>query len=190
MAIINNNPLIKGLSGMLGRMLVFRQTGNRMVVSTAPRTVHKRSNAQQQHHQRFKAASAYASAQFKHTEGRAYYEALALKKPEVNAYNLALADYFHAPQVTEIDTSGYSGRKADRIWIQATDDAGVVAVKVSVHTEDGTLLETGFTNFKGTYWVYEMQQNLSHHHGLKLTIEAVDRPGNVTSVTHALQVIQ
>lgn len=183
MAIINNNPLVEGWSGMIGGTLVFRQVGNRMVVSAAPRPAKKRSSAQQNHHRRFKAAAAYAAAQFKQTEGRAYYEALALKHPEVNAYNLALADYFHAPQIHEVDTTAYTGKKGDRIWILATDDAGVAEVRVKLYATDGTLLEQGNALNKTAFWMYEAQQNLESYAPIVIHVEAVDRPGNTQCVT-------
>ena len=54
-----------------------------------------------------------------------------------NAYNIALADWFHAPKIGRIDL------QSGLVRIQATDNVRVTGVNVAVLNEQGMLLEQG-----------------------------------------------
>ena len=60
-----------------------------------------------------------------------------------SAFNVAVADFFGAPSIDEIDLTGYAGQVGDSIRVRATDDFKVVEVQVSIVNSDGSLVEQG-----------------------------------------------
>lgn len=44
------------------------------------------------------------------------------KKRQHSAYSVAVADYFHAPDIKEVDLGGYTGTAGDLISVKVTDD--------------------------------------------------------------------
>jgi hypothetical protein len=48
MAIVKNNPILKGLSGMIGKAIVFRQYNGKTIVQSAPVRVAPYNEAQNQ----------------------------------------------------------------------------------------------------------------------------------------------
>ncbi|MBL0744976.1 hypothetical protein [Chryseolinea lacunae] len=63
MAIVKNNLVTKGLSGQLGKTLVFRKVGDRTIVATSPSTNDDPTPAQKTQRGRFHDASIFAKAQ-------------------------------------------------------------------------------------------------------------------------------
>ena len=57
MAIVLNNLITKGLSGQLGKALVFRKVGDRTIVATAPSTNADPTEPQKLQRERFKRAA-------------------------------------------------------------------------------------------------------------------------------------
>lgn len=76
------------------------------------------SPAQREHQARFREASAYA----KQAAQRVPIYAEKAKKTGQPAYNVALADFMHPPEILGIDLSGYTGKAGEVIRIQARDD--------------------------------------------------------------------
>ena len=62
MAQVKKNLITKGLSGILGGTLVFRNVGEKTVVSVAPTTTKEASPAQKNHREKFQQAVFYAKA--------------------------------------------------------------------------------------------------------------------------------
>jgi hypothetical protein len=56
---------------------------------------------------------------------------------------VALADWFHEPEVQELDLSNWHGGPGEIIRALAVDDVRVTQVTVLILAEDGTLLEQG-----------------------------------------------
>jgi hypothetical protein len=85
----------------------------------------------------------------------------------MNAYNVALRDWFHAPEIHRLGRYG----AAVRIW--ATDDTQVTGVQVFVMDENGNVLEQGeAVQGRGDWWEY-----IPSAAG-KIVVEARDLPGN------------
>ena len=85
-----------------------------------------------------------------------------------NAYNVALADFFHPPVIHSVEQVDASLR------IRASDDVKVARVSVTVFDGDGKVLEKGeATQLDQAFWRYDPQ-----HQG-RLLVEARDLPGNV-----------
>jgi hypothetical protein len=182
MAFVRANIITKGLSGMLGKMLVFRKTRDKTVAYSYTRSKKKRSAEQRVQQNRFKLAMAYAKAQMADPIVRMEYEAAAklLKMP--NAYNVAVADFFHAPEIWRVDADSYMRNVHDVIKIVVMDDFKVASVKVRLEDEDGELLEEGNASISNnkTEWFYTGVMNQDITGRLKIIVKAKDMPGNET----------
>ncbi len=117
---------------------------------------------------------------------KAEYEAQA--KPGESAFNVAVADLLHAPDIETIDLSNYTGKVGDTITIRATDDFMVTGVTVSISEADGTLVEKGAAvlGADGLDWVYTATVANANLSGDKIVIQASDLPGNVTEKDETL----
>ena len=101
-----------------------------------------------------------------------------------SAFNVAVADYFNAPQIEQVNMDGYTGAVGSTITITVTDDFVVSSVHVKVEDIDGTLVEEGeaVQGNTGIDWVYMAtvaNENLS---GDKNTVAAYDMPGNTDNL--------
>jgi hypothetical protein len=118
MAKVGKNIIITGLSGSLGDQLVIKMgKGGQTVISTSPKFPEGRefTAAQTAQQQRFSEAAAYA-------KDAAKQEPLYAEKAAGtahSAYNVALADFLHAPEILEVDVSGYTGQVGQTIRARA-----------------------------------------------------------------------
>jgi hypothetical protein len=179
MAKVKNNIVTEGLSGKLGDRIVFRQRAGQTIVAVAPTFTAGRSEAQKKHALRFREASQYASRINQDESLKAAYAAKA--KEGQNAYNMALADYLHAPDISEIDASLYDGKKGNLLRIHVSDEYLVSGVSVAIYGPDDSLLEEGnaVQAENATDWVYTTQKASTQIQGNRLHIRATDMPGNV-----------
>jgi hypothetical protein len=60
-----------------------------------------------------------------------------------NAYNMAVADFFHAPDIDDIDVTNYNSAIGERIRIRTTDDFKVKQLNVAIYNAEGSLVEQG-----------------------------------------------
>jgi hypothetical protein len=166
MAKLKRNGSLVGLSGLLGKQLVFRQMPDgSTVVSTAPDfTDRVLSKKQLDHQSRFQQASAYARVAAK---THPLYREIAQSTGKV-AYRIALSDWFHAPRIEQIT------RQGQRLLVHATDNVQVAQVRVTVCGEDGRVLEQGqaLPAAHGR-WDYSFRAEG------RILVEAMDLPGNV-----------
>ena len=51
--------------------------------------------------------------------------------------NVAVADFFHAPEIEEVDLEGYSGKTGELIRVKARDDVQVTRVAVLISDAAG-----------------------------------------------------
>jgi hypothetical protein len=185
MAKSNNNVVTYGLSGKIGDLLVFRQVDGKTIVSKMPEKPKTVSEKQKAQRKRFQQAVIYAQAAIADPETKALYQVAAKKgkKP----VNVAVADFFNAPDIEQIDLSGYAGNVGDRIRIIASDDFAVKSVHVRITNADGSLVEEGnAVQSAGNLWTYTATQNNDHLEGDKIVVSASDLPGNVTHEEHTL----
>jgi hypothetical protein len=141
MALVKNNLILHGISGMLGDQVVIRQDqqGDYVLAARpAKKKNRKYSLAQQDQQERFRKAALYGKA----TQGKPEYQALA-KDRRLTAYTVATKDYLTPPDILDIDISGYTGGLGQPIVILAVDDVKVAAVKVLLAQDDSTLIEQG-----------------------------------------------
>lgn len=187
MAESKNNIVTHGLSGKVGDLLVFSQRNGKTVVSKAPKErTGELSDKQKAHKLKFQKAVLYAKAALANPIKNQMYEARADSAKGITTYNVAVADLLNAPDIEEIDLSGYSGTPGDLIKITATDDFEVVAVTVKIENADGSLVEQGTAVNNGAEWIYTATASNPDLAGDKITVQATDNPANMTELIEQL----
>jgi hypothetical protein len=179
MAKSNNNVITHGLTGTIGDMLVFRQRAGKTIVSNIPHKSEKEPTAQQQAvRSRFQQAILYGKTITQNNTDKAAYGAVAA--PGQNAFNVAVADFFHAPDIQEINVSGYTGNKGEFILVKAMDDFMVVDVQVRIEDSNHNLVEQGsaIQESDGITWKYETTNPQGTVSGFKITVFVHDKPAN------------
>lgn len=182
MAESKNNVIVHGFTGKFGDLLVFRQVAGKTIASKAPAAPQgEPSEKQLAVRARFQQAVLY---------GRAVLADPATKKTYADAapngqsaYNVAVADFFQAPDIAEIDVSGYTGQPGQVIKIKVTDDFKVKTVKLTIQNEDGSLVEEGDAVQLGNSadWTYTATAPNANLTMDKITVTATDNPANLTT---------
>lgn len=178
MARVKKNVVVKGLCGVLGDQVVFkRDKAGRTIVSVLPTFADDRefSDLQKGHMADFRRATQYAKAAAK---AEAIYAEKAEGTP-MSAYNVAVKDWFHAPEIGEMDLSGWTGQAGEPIRIEALDDVMVKRVTVIVTDAEGVLIEQGAATQEedDLWWVYTTTQAAPGQP--KVIAVAQDLPGHV-----------
>jgi hypothetical protein len=186
MAKQRGNVVTHGLSGKIGGLLVFRQRAGQTIVSGIPAVNNKESELQRANRRKFQRAVLYSGVA---TTDPILGEAYAAKaKPGQSARNVAVADFFHAPDIDVIDVSKYHGAPGDTIRIEVTDDFIVKEVKVVITNADGSLVEEGYAQPEATgyEWTYKATATNTDLVGDRIEIFASDLPGNISTETEKL----
>jgi hypothetical protein len=178
MATVRHNIVIEGLGGMLGDQLILkRDKAGRTIISIKPRFDENRefTTAQLEQQERFQEATAYAKE-------AAQAEAIYAEKAEgtaKSAYNVAVADWFHSPEVREIDLSSYTGEVGETIRAKVVDDVQVTQVNILSTTGADVLVEQGaMTHEQGWWYSYTTTQNCPAGTA-KVIVTGMDLPGHV-----------
>jgi len=182
MAQSKNNVITHGLSGLVGGMIVFRNYNGRIIVANKPRMrTGELSEAQKAHLKLFYEAVSYAKLAMKDPEIKAAYQVNAGEGK--TPYNMAIADYLHAPVIEQIDVSAYRGKAGNVIIVRATDDFRVKEVSVSIYDADGMEVEKGAAvlSVDGIDWVYTVRTDNTSLDGDKIVVLASDLPGHTTT---------
>ena len=122
---------------------------------------------------------AYARSQMGDPDSCAAYRAkvTGLQKP----HNVAIADFYHPPEIGQVDVSIAKTGQADRIFIEATDDFMVVKVEVEITGAKESQNESGQAMpVSEGKWLYVVRGVYPSVDGLKITVKAWDKPGNCT----------
>jgi hypothetical protein len=187
MAIVKNNILTKGLSGVIGDTIVFKQVGNHTIVTSLPHQPSTQSDKQKTQRSKFQEAVLYAKGQIADPASKEEYALAAKADGDIftHAYNVAVADFLHAPDIKEIDLSKYNGTIGSSITITVTDDFKVTDVQVIITNPDGSLVESGNAVQQANVsdWLYTATVQNDVLAGDKITIKAHDKPGNETVKT-------
>lgn len=174
MAEVKNNIITHGMSGNIGGQVVFKQYGNRTIVSKMPdMSKVVKSEKQKAENRKFSDAIIYARGEMANPHSKAEYKAKAkgMQKP----HNVAIADFYNPPEIRKIDTSGIVDGKS--IIIHAWDDFKVVKVSVEMHNSAGNLIEQGeASELREWFWEYEFAVEIQT--GMKIRAFAWDKPGN------------
>jgi hypothetical protein len=181
MAKINDNLLVKGARGNVGKQFVFKKRGDETHIARMP-VINKNAvptEKQEEIRDQFSAASLYAQVAVADPDLKKQYQ----KKASAgkNAYNVAFRDYLKAPEVKSLDTANYNGTPGSTIVIKAKDDFRVAEVKVSIRTSAGVLVEEGdavLNPVDRNKWIYTAMQSNASPTGSKISATALDLPGN------------
>lgn len=182
MAKVFDNPITEGLSGKLGRRLVFRKgRGGKTIVALSPVFSEDRvfNEAQLAQQEAFRLATQYAVG----AKDNPIYVNLA-KGTDATAYNLAVADYFGKPDVLEINISEWTGQIGQTIRVKAQDNVRVMSVRVMIRESNNTAtaLEEGEavrSETNGLMWVYTTKTVVPMTPGTRIDAFARDLPDNV-----------
>lgn len=167
MAKVRTNVIVQGVSGAIGRLIFRLMPNGETYVSSAPDfSKRKFSKGQKEHQSRFQQASLYARDAAKR---HPIYAAMA-KGTVKSPYNIALADWWHAPVIHFVE------RKNESILVQASDDVMVVRVEVAIMAEDGKTLMKGDATPSGK----DLWRFVSDVEG-KVVAKVWDLAGNVVS---------
>jgi hypothetical protein len=172
------NGSIQGFSGRLGNLIFRTLPDGTTIVSAAPaektrrekkRAKLKRSDAQNAHTRHFRKGVYYAREAARILP---VYQERAAATPSWTAYNHAMYDWFHPPQI------GCLSQEEGYILVEASDDVLVTRVKVTILDGEGCVLEGGeAVRREGDWWEF-----LSPVVGKTVIAEARDLPGNVTKL--------
>ncbi|MGB4415636.1 MAG: hypothetical protein WBI53_12245 [Paludibacter sp.] len=179
MAQSKNNIVTHGLSGKMGDLIVFRNRAGKIIVASTPREhTGEPTEAQKHQRKRFQEATIYAKIALANPETKEAYKEAADEGE--SAYNVAVADFMHAPDIDEIDLSQYAGKVGDTITVTVTDDFKVAEVSVTILNADGTEVEQGLAQsaLGGLQWLYTATAVNNSLEGDKIIIRASDLPHN------------
>jgi hypothetical protein len=176
MAKVVSNQVVQGVSGGLGNLMLRRLRDGRTILCVKPDfSRRKLSEGQQAHYQRFREGAAYARDAARTQPVYAELAAGTMK----TAYNIALADWFHAPVIRKVEVG------EGRVRVFASDNVRVAGVRVSIVDGEGKLREQGEAVGPSTgsgcaagWWEYAAGRLPGV--GEKVVVEARDLAGNVT----------
>ncbi len=183
MAKVRNNVVVRGLSGSFGDQVVIKiDKAGRTIVCNKPEFDDDRvfTPAQLAHQEAFREARAYA----KESKDLEAYVEKAEGTP-MSPANVALADWFNAPEIKEINLSAWTGEVGQPISIKAVDDVEVTQVTVVITDAQDALLEQGAAvKGEGGWWTYKTTATAT---GIpKVMVSVADLPGHITQMTRNL----
>ena len=104
----------------------------------------------------------------------------------MTAYNVALADWFVAPKVLQINVDHWTGRPGQIIRVKARDNVRVVKVLVMIRDGEGNVLEAGEAvqmEAGSAWWHYTTTTTVALTPFPNVKAVARDMPGNSASFT-------
>jgi len=183
MAKIKNNPIMKGVSGMLGKVVVYRQVRGNVIMCNRPKKRKVLTQQQEQTKARFLRAVQYAKKQVAAPEIKALYEPKQNSK-FTSAYAAAVGDYLSSPTIHMVDTTAYNGKVGDPILIKASDNFMLTSVHISIFNSSGYLLEQSelvLQQDSAEDYVYTTTVANAIVRGTQIIVSVRDRPGNITT---------
>jgi hypothetical protein len=183
MARAKNNLLLTQVSGTIGKQLTVTQRAGQAILGKAKDKKGKRykfTPKQLNVQSKFANAADYASEVKADPDMVAAYMAVA--KPGQNANNLAIRDFYNAPEIHTLKVDEYTGKAGQKITVRATDDFRVYKVVVAIYSASGTLIEEGnaLQGRNGIEWTYTTVKDNRGYKGYKVRTMAEDLPGNQT----------
>lgn len=182
MARNKTNILARGFSGGVGKQFVLRTKGERTILANRPSINPNRIATPDQEavQLKFRESVIYAKTAIQDPALKLDYAAVA--RPGQSAFNVAFSDAYLAPELSNLDTNGYSGTIGDRITVRAIDNFFVESVKISILAAGGVLLEEGnaVLGTNGLDWTYTVTQANAALAGTTIRVAAEDLPKNRT----------
>jgi len=184
MAKSRNNVVMRGASGKVGNMLVFRQKAGSTIIADVPKIDPDRvpTDDQLTVQERFTDAAFYAKRAISDPDLKERYQQKA--KPGQSAYNVAFKDYLTDPEIRRVFTDSYMGAIGDEIVIRVRDVLEVRQVHVDIVDGNGVAIEDGLavaTDETATEWIYTATAPNETLTGSAVTVTIVNTPGNTAS---------
>ena len=177
-----NNIVTEGLSGRIGKQIVFSQRNGETIVSKFPVRTKKPTAKQIAQQTKFSNAIAYGKNALQDNALKEAYTTEAKKRQDVSPYNMAMTDYLRPPQITNVDHSAYTGdASGEKIIIEAADAFKITTMKVKITAANSSTLEEGNATLVNGKWQYPTTTTNTSLTGSKITLTATDRPGNTTT---------
>ena len=174
---------MKGASGMLGDVVVYRQQRGELVMANRPTKRSVLTPSQELAKSKFMRAVLYAKKQVADPVTKAAYQP-GPNSRYTSAYAAAVADYLKVPEIQDVNTLGYQGVVGNEIVVRATDNFKVVSVHVAVFTTDGSLLEQGDALLNDDTideFIFKATVANAQLAGTKLLVTVRDKPGNIVT---------
>jgi hypothetical protein len=164
---------------------VFRKQGDKTLCYRLPERTQPFSEKQKKTIRTFSDASHWVRTVVKPDPAlRALYRkrGCARRKGRRNFRQMAIRDFFHAPEVNGLEFQHYQPATGGRLVIHATDDFEVVRVTVALRDTAGMVFSSGNAVLANGAWRYDAPA-LPATGQLPVTAEvtAYDRPGNATT---------
>jgi len=145
MAAVRTNPIVNGLSGMLGGM-VFKNLRGKTFVSKSPQPPQRQSVQQKANRSKFRDASEWAKKVVLDADKKAYYQKKAKKLKLPNAYTAAITDYMRKPKLNTftnhdksvtcyVEKKNFSLKKVEAVLRNAVNDGEEVRAATAVGEE-------------------------------------------------------
>jgi hypothetical protein len=179
MAKHKKNDITLGLSGGLGTEVGFRQVDGKTEAFRMPGPRKKNATSSMELHMRkFIKATYYAKGVVNDPIKKAVYQAKAVGR--IQAYQLALRDFFKKPTIESIEFEAYIGVVGNKINILAVDDFKVDSVHVIIMNSNGGIVEQGFATAQpsGVDFIYTATVANPQFGDSKIIVTAKDLPGN------------
>jgi hypothetical protein len=179
MADIYRNQFARGFRGTFSKELVVHQTGSgKTIVTSKPlfdeNLIHTEKLTM--HQAAIRDAAIYASF----AEHEEVYIRMA-RATGSTAYALAVADWYAAPRVLEIDLDHWTGNAGETIRVKARDSVMVASVMLIIRDQQGQVLEMGEATLSqagSPWWNYTTQTPVPLQPFPSVQAIAFDLPGN------------
>jgi hypothetical protein len=176
---IDRNQFTRAWRGAFGRQFVVHKTGSgKSLIAGKPLfdenlTYNENGTIQQA---AVRDAGTYAS--FGQTQEIYLHKA---EETGTTAYALAVADWFGAPKVLEINVDDWTGSAGETIRVKAKDNVAVARVMVMIRNGQGKVIEMGEavqSEEESAWWNYTTQTTVPLTPFPTLQAIACDLPGN------------
>jgi hypothetical protein len=154
MATVKLNPVVKSISGKVGKRLMFKRRGKTTVLSSVPRKPGKRTEAQKACAATFKSAAVFAKAALRNPIIKAYYKEVCRQRNQHSAYAALLKDILNSPTpFTEriLLERASKPRKVEEKPLDKKNDLEVI-----VRTAQGDIIaQACVSQSDGNQWTYK-----------------------------------
>jgi hypothetical protein len=184
MANVYRNRFSRGWNGASGDPFVVHKTGSgKSIVAGKPMFDDAMAYTERQtmHQAAVRDSALYASF----AENLEAYICKA-KELGTTAYALAVADWYGAPRVLEINVDRWTGKVGESIRVKARDNVMVASVLLVIRDAQGQIMEMGEAVQAGTdsaWWNYTTQSAIELTPFPSVQAIAFDLPGNRASFT-------
>lgn len=182
MARLYNNIMILGSNGLVGGQFADRKTRLEQSILTGKPLFddcHKASESRKAYEAAVRESTTYAN--FSQTEDVYLKKA---KRMGVTPYYIALADWFEAPKVLEINVDSWTGKIGQTIRVKARDNVMVARITVVIRDAEENLLEMGEAvqaEPGSPWWNYTTKSLVRMTPFPIVEVTAFDLPGNSDS---------